>query len=79
MKIIADRMDIRNIVSCEANISALSGVLILPYQMKIISHFKKRQDDETKIAYTIPIGTAIKELKEKATNPNIEPVENAIN
>lgn len=79
MKIIADRMDIRNIVLCEGNISALSNIMMLPYQMKINSHFKKAQDDETKIAYTIPIGQAIKELMQKANNPNIDPVENEIN
>lgn len=79
MKIIADRMDIRNIVAAEGNISALSSVLMLPYQIKINSHFKKAQDDETKIAYTIPIGVAIKELRQKANDPSIDPVENEIN
>lgn len=63
MEVVVDRMDIRNIITCEGNISALSNIFMLPYQVKIVSHYKKRQDDETKIAYTIPIGTAIKELK----------------
>lgn len=59
MKIISERMDIKNLVSREACASALSLVLMRPYQMKIISHFKKTQDDETKIAYDLPIDEAI--------------------
>lgn len=59
----ADRLDIRNIMNSEANINILSNVLMEPYQMKIISHVKKGQDDSTKLTNDVPIDAAIEELK----------------
>lgn len=39
--VISERMDISNMVTNSGNISLLSSVLLKPYQMKLIAHFKK--------------------------------------
>ena len=44
------------------NINLLSNVLLEPYQMKIISHFKRSNTDEASIAKKLPIDKAIVEL-----------------
>lgn len=59
MAIMADRLDIVAIFSSEGFVNTLSNVLMEPYQMKIVSYFKKKDDDTSKLAYTIPIETAI--------------------
>lgn len=63
MEIMAERLDIATLISSEGYLNALSNVLMEPYQMKIISYFKKRKDDGTKLAYSIPIGEAVNRLK----------------
>lgn len=62
MEIIAERMDVANIIKNECYLDALSQVLMKPYQLKLISHFKKKQDDETKQAFEIPITSAIETM-----------------
>ena len=41
LKILAERMDIGSMVTNCGNVNLLSNVLLEPYQMKIISHFKR--------------------------------------
>ena len=65
--VIAERMDVGNIIKNECYLDTLSQVLMTPYQVKLISHFKKSQDDETKQAFDIPITQAIETLTQKAT------------
>lgn len=79
MKIIAERMDIKNLVAREACASVLSLVLMHPYQLKIISHFKKRQDDETKIAFEIPIEAAVNQMSRNLKDPCTPEIEQKIN
>jgi len=52
-------MDVSNVVNNCGNITLLSNVLMEPYQMKIISHFKRGAEDETKLARKIPITEAV--------------------
>ena len=59
MEIVADRMDVANIIKNECYLDVLSQVLIKPYQQKLISHFKKKKDDETNLAFAIPITGAV--------------------
>jgi hypothetical protein len=47
MEIIAERMDIANVIKNETYINTISQVVIEPYQMKLIAYFKKHKDDET--------------------------------
>lgn len=79
MKIIAERMDIKNLVAREACASVLSLVLMHPYQLKIISHFKKSQDDETKIAFEIPIEAAVNQMSRNLKDPRTPEIEQKIN
>lgn len=62
MEIVAERMDVSNIIKNECYVDALSQVLMKPYQMKLISHFKKQQDDETKQVFNIPLAEALQTL-----------------
>ena len=62
MEVIADRMDVANIIKNECYLDVLNQVLMKPYQLKLISHFKKNKDDETKLAFDIPISGAIDTL-----------------
>jgi len=62
MKVLAERMDVGTIVTSCGNVNLLSNVLMEPYQMKIISQFKKSGGDETKLAYKISIDQAIEDL-----------------
>jgi hypothetical protein len=75
MEIMADRLDIISIISSEGYLNALSNVLMEPYQMKIISYFKKRKDDRTTVAYSIPIEEAVKTLNTKNTQNNTAALE----
>lgn len=68
MDVIADRMDVANIIKNECYLDTLNQVLMKPYQRKLISHFKKNKDDETKLAFEIPISQAIDTLICKVTN-----------
>ena len=61
-KILGERMDVSNVVNNCGNITLLSNVLMEPYQMKIISHFKRGAEDETKTARKIPIAEALNQL-----------------
>lgn len=61
-KILGERMDVSNVVNNCGNITLLSNVLMEPYQMKIISHFKRGAEDETKLARKIPIEEAVNQL-----------------
>jgi len=70
MQIIAERMDIGNIVTNSGNIKVLSNVLMEPYQMKIISHFKRNDDDETILAAKLPIDEAMKILQTNLREKN---------
>ena len=79
MEIMADRLDIVAIFSSEGFVNALSNVLMEPYQMKIISYFKKRQDDTSKRAYTIPTETAISQLRQRMAEPGVGHIESKIN
>lgn len=79
MEIMADRLDVISIFSSEVFVNALSNVLMEPYQMKIISYFKKRQDDASKLAYTIPIDAAIDQLKQKSGSSETGHIEEKIN
>ena len=55
-------MDVSNVVNNCGNVTLLSNVLMEPYQMKIITHFKRGADDETKLARKIPIIEAVNQL-----------------
>lgn len=55
-------MDIGAMVTNCGNVNLLSNVLLEPYQMKILSHFKRSNKDETKLAKKLPIGQAIQAL-----------------
>jgi hypothetical protein len=55
-------MDISSIVNNCGNVNLLSNVLMEPYQMKIITHFKRGAEDETKLARKIPIVEAVRQL-----------------
>lgn len=61
-KIIEERMDVSSVVNNSGNITLLSNVLMDIYQMKIISHFKRGAEDETKIARKMPITEALNQL-----------------
>lgn len=56
-------MDAATIIKSEANISLLNQVLLKPYQMKILSHFKKAESDETFLTKEIPIDEAVNQLQ----------------
>ena len=75
MEIMADRLDIVSIISSEGYLNVLSNVLMEPYQMKIISYFKKRKDDRTTVAYSIPIEAAVKTLHKKKNEANVRSLE----
>lgn len=50
-----------------------------PYQRQIISHFKKTQDHETKVAYDLPIDQAVQQLGKKLGDPNTPEIEQRMN
>ena len=50
-----------------------------PYQMKIVSYFKKRKDDGTKLAYTIPIDDAVKNLETRTAAIDYGNIESKVN
>ena len=79
MAIMADRLDIAAIFSGQGYINALSNVLMEPYQMKIVSYFKKKQDDSSKLAYAIPIETAIDQLRQRSKKDGPGGLESKIN
>lgn len=62
LKIVGERLDIGSMVTNCGNVNLLSNVLLEPYQMKIISHFKRGKKEQTKIARKLPITEAIQEL-----------------
>lgn len=59
LKILSERMDMGSMVTNCGNVNLLSNILLEPYQMKIMSHFKHGKNDETRIAKTVPITQAI--------------------
>lgn len=79
MKIISERMDIKNLIGREACASALSLVLMKPYQRKVVSHFKKTSDDETKLAFDLPIDQAMQQLTDKLENQSTPEIEQRMN
>jgi hypothetical protein len=78
MEIIAERMDIGNIVTNSGNINVLSNVLMEPYQMKIISHFKRNDDDETILAAKLPIDEAMKILQTNLREKNGDEIQQRV-
>ena len=79
MDIMAERLDIATLISSEGYLNALSNVLMEPYQMKIISYFKKKKDDGTKLAYSIPIGEAVNVLKRRTQELDYGSMETKVN
>lgn len=65
MDIITERMDVATIIKNESYINTMSQVLIEPYQMRLISYFKKQKDDETIQVLKMPINTALETLQQK--------------
>lgn len=61
----ADRLDIRTVMNCEASINVLSNALMEPYQMKIISHMKKDKEDLSKFTKKVTISAATEQLRLK--------------
>lgn len=78
MEIIAERMDIGNIVTNSGNINVLSNVLMEPYQMKIISHFKRNDDDETILAAKLPIDEAMRILQTNLREKNGDEIQQRV-
>lgn len=79
MKIISERMEIKNLLSREACASALSQVLMQPYQIKITAHFKKSQNDATQQAFDLPIDQAIEQLNQKFGDSSAPEIEQRMN
>lgn len=79
MDIMSERLDIATLISSEGYLNALSNVLMEPYQMKIISYFKKRKDDGTKLAYSIQIDQAVKTLKTRTLELDYGNMESKVN
>lgn len=63
MKIVAERMDICQIVTNSGNINMLSHVLLQPYQKKIISLEKISGSGDLEKASSLSIADSIKDLK----------------
>ena len=68
METIRERMDVRSMVTNAGNINVLSNVLLEPYQIKLISQFKTKSDDETKLAKKISVKQAVDELQANLNN-----------
>ena len=60
MKIVAERMDIANIVRNNSNLNVISNVILEPYQMKLISRYLVKKQEGAK---HISIQEAINQLK----------------
>lgn len=57
MKIVAERMDIANIVRNNSNLNVMSNVILEPYQMKLVSRYLvRKQQNLTQISIQEAIG-----------------------
>jgi hypothetical protein len=79
MSIMAERLDIASLIQSQGYLNALSNVLMEPYQMKIVSYFKKKKEDGTRLAYSIPITAAVETLRHRSINMDYGSMESKVN
>lgn len=72
-------MDIANIIKNEVYVNTMSQVVFEPYQMRLISYFKKNKDDETLLVLQMPIAEAVDIFKDKMDDKSVPEIEARIN
>lgn len=68
MNLVSDRLDVKKLILNEGNLNALCNVLMEPYQLKLISHFKTTTQEQSG-HNNLSVDQAIELLKKNLRTP----------